>query len=259
MSDFYGSVQLWHPAGVKVTLPVPVTAEQAQEVNYELALKFVGDALSAGWMANAPGLEQGEEKGECGWVVRSQKDGNTGMADVIDMYLVEDKFPKVRVYLNTDPERHAFEKASGLQVAKLPLYVGAGKIERGASRQTDTLVRQVLPPFGIVWKANPKYNPEETDAKKKKPARLFVRYEGQAAPKAKQGDPDTCLGRWEHFLSAEPPLAELNARLPELSKLGEEDKRLVWDAIKVHAGKNRLAWSKERRQFEVTDNMADYL
>lgn len=189
-----GSVRLWHPsAAVQVTLPV--CGGSGPQFDYALALANVSAALAAGWLASAPGLEAGENRDDCGWVVRSQKDGRTGTAEVIDLYLPDDKFAKVRLYLNTPDEVAEFERVSGLTVAKLPLYIGANKIERGKSKQTDTLVCRVPKPFGFVWKDNPDHNPDEQDATKKKPKRLFVRWADGAPPAGSPQAAQACGSR----------------------------------------------------------------
>lgn len=55
-----GWVKLYHPTGVQVTLPVPVTelltGEQATGM-----LASVSAYISAGWLTELPGLEDGEK------------------------------------------------------------------------------------------------------------------------------------------------------------------------------------------------------
>ncbi len=57
-------------------------------------------------------------------------------------------------------------------------YVGNDKPQRGASTKTDRFIVKAPKPFGVVYKKNPKHNPD-TEEGKMKPARLFVRWESE--------------------------------------------------------------------------------
>lgn len=191
-----GWVKLYHPRGPLVTIPVT-----AGPLDYGAMLTNVSAMLDVGWLTVAPGLDPGEQKFDVGYVVRRIKDNNNDgtSSDVIDLYPADEglKWPEMHVYLDDQADIDAFEFASGLSVAALPEHIGKDRIERGASRRTDPLIVKAPRPFGVVWKANPKHDPNETDVKKKKPKKMFVRWENQrpataAAPP--QGGPNGSTG-----------------------------------------------------------------
>jgi hypothetical protein len=165
-----GSMKLFHPRGPQVTLPVLFDGD------YRVAFAAVGAALDAGFLAEAPGLEQGEEKEEIAWVLRAghEKDGET--TPVVVLYSANDglTWPILKVYLNKQADIEAFEHASKMKLDKLPEYVGNDRPQRGASQKTDTFIVKAAKPFGVVFKRNPRH--DDTDAGKMKPARLFVRW-----------------------------------------------------------------------------------
>jgi hypothetical protein len=144
-----GSVRLFHPRGPACYLPLTATA-----ADYRDMLNAVGAALDAGWLATAPGLEAGEHKEDVGFVVLRSKDNDDGTTTpIVDLYPADDqlKFSLLSVYLNRPADEAAFEHAAGVKLDALPPYVGAGKLERGASKQTDRFIVKVLRPFGVVW------------------------------------------------------------------------------------------------------------
>ena len=175
-----GWVKLYHPKGPLVTIPVNTAMET---LDYDAMLANVTAMLDAGWLVQAPGLEEGEHKDEVGYVVKSYV-GEDG-TPAIDVYPAHEAahYSLMRVYLNTPEQQQAFEYAAKVKLDSLPEYVGVGRLERGKSPQTDKLFHKLAKPIGIVWKDNPKYNPDETDATKKKPKRLFVRWADEK-PKA---------------------------------------------------------------------------
>ncbi len=157
-----GWVELYHPAGVKVKLALPDTVVVVDTWGWMLA--SVTNAISAGWLTTAPGLEEGEEKQEIGYVVHKVKNNDDGTdTDVVDLYANNDgmKFSVLTVYLNSDEEATAFETASGLKLNDIPVYVGSDKIERGKSRQGDKFIIKAPRPFFVASKANPKWNADE--------------------------------------------------------------------------------------------------
>lgn len=176
-----GWVKLYHPKGPLVTLPV--VGEMEPIDTYQTMLANVSAMLDAGFLVQAPGLEEGEHKDEVGYLVKSYV-GEDG-TPAIDVYPASEAahYSLMRVYLNTLEQQQAFEYACKVKLKDLPEYVGVGRLERGKSPQTDKLFTKLPKPVGIVWKDNPKYNPDETDATKKKPKRLFVRWADQM-PKA---------------------------------------------------------------------------
>lgn len=185
-----GWTKAYHPSGLQVTLPVP-----AEPLDYASMFTNVSRALESGWLLAAPGLEAGEHKEDIGWVVRREKanDDNTE-TPIVDLYAANEQmtFKILSVYLNKDEDVTAFEKASGMGLNQIPLFVGTAAPERGANRQTDRFIVKTPRPFGVVMKDNPKYNPDEPDAKKRKPKRLFVRWASHSTTSGSQdtGVPD---------------------------------------------------------------------
>ncbi len=173
-----GWTKLYHPCGAQVTLPVPVSDPAA-------GLTAVSAYLSAGWLVNAPGLEDGERVDDIGFVVKRVKANDDGSeTPVIDLYPPRANFRILGVYLNTPDDVKAFESTCGVKLASLPLYEGDNAIERGKGPKTDKYVVSLPRPVKAVFKANPKW---EGDEDKKHPKRLFVRW-GNSAP-AGNGQP----------------------------------------------------------------------
>ena len=133
---------------------------------------FIANEARTGLLPTEPGLEAGEKTETIKYVVRAQK--RSGEAVVLHLYF--DKHSFLKLYIDGDEQRQAFKDASGLDFDNLPVWIGGNAPERGASAATDRFITALDAPLQIVWKANPDYNPDETDATRKKPARLFVRY-----------------------------------------------------------------------------------
>ncbi len=187
-SNTTGWVKLYHPAGAQVTFPVDlnvlVTPDQATTM-----LQSVTNLLNAGFSVFQPGLEDGEQMDQIGFVVRKEKEGEGGeITPVIDLYPANGNFRLLHIYLNTPADVQAFEKATGVKLEKLPIYEGTNAIERGQSAKVDRFVVKLSSPVKVVWKLNPRYDPDETDIKKKKPRRLFVRWADAPAAPAEGSD-----------------------------------------------------------------------
>lgn len=175
-----GWVRLYHPAGVQVTLPVVIdqliTTEAAK-----LMLLNVSNLLGAGWLVNAPGLEDGEKIEDIKHVVKRVKANDDGTeTPVMDLYPDRANFRILGVYLNDEAALRAFEKVTQIKLADLPLYEGDNSIERGKGPKTDKYVTTLPRATKVIFKANPKWEGEDD---KKHPKRLFVRW-GEVAPSA---------------------------------------------------------------------------
>ena len=161
-----GWVKLFHKKGVLVTFPLrgDINTFDAQ----------VNGLFDQGWLAVAPGLEEGEEKEEVGWVLRGayEKDGQT--TPFVLLYATNEAmtWSFLKVYLNKPADVAAFEYAAKMKLGDLPDYIGDNKPQRGAAAKTDAFIKKARP-FGVVFKKNPKH--DDTEAGKMKPARLFVR------------------------------------------------------------------------------------
>ena len=238
-----GYVKLWY-AGTQVSVPLP-----ERPVDYRAMLANLDAALAAGFAATLAGLEQGENLDALGWVVRTlhrSRDG--GYVSALDLYLPEDKFSKVRLYLNSTDQIQEFERLSGLTLEKIPVYEGTNKVERFKS--ADSKVIKVPRPMSFVWKANPHYNPDETDPKKKKPARVFVRWEGQqkqaenGAQQPENGATDQALlNRWREFTQSDPPLDVFNSFCErEFPEVPQHLRDRVSSGIRAHAKAAGWVW-----------------
>ena len=259
-----GDVWLYHPRGPKVRLPVHAGYQEPLGFVYDAheALAAVDQYLDAGWLIDAPGLEAGERKEEIGYVVRRSKENQDGTeTPIVDLYDADDgrKFKLLSVYLNTDDDRAAFERASGLRLNDIPLYMGTAAPERGASRQSDKFITKTRP-FGVVWGKNPKYDDEKAKAATQAnpytvPMKKFVRWAdqpaGTAAPAGGRQQPDdrnldAALTWWTDFLAPAPPLDALNGRLPDLADVPAGP---VKDRIKnqIAAYAKRCGWEFDRQ------------
>jgi hypothetical protein len=174
-SEFMPSVQLYHASGALCTLPL-------SGADYAEMARSVDAAIAAGFSAAAPGLDAGEQLEQIGYMLRREKvNSDNTETPVIDLYSANEavKFKVFSIYLNRPEDVAAFEKACGIPLANLRVFPGTAAPERGANKQSDAFITNAPKPFGVVLKANPKYNPDETDAAKKKPKRLFVRWAEQ--------------------------------------------------------------------------------
>lgn len=155
---------------------LPLASDWAKEIL--AASQSIEAAKVAGWLTSDPAKE-GFEKVSVGWVVlRYKQNDDESETPVVDLYSEDDRLKHAvgSVYLNTPKDRESFFAVSGIDLQRCKVYVGSGKLERGKSRQTDDLFAKSQKPFAVVFRANPKYDPAETDATKKKPKRLFVRW-----------------------------------------------------------------------------------
>jgi hypothetical protein len=175
-------VKLYHPRGVDVRLPIHTAGVPVPPATWKAVLASVDAAIDAGFLATAPGLEPGETRETIGAVVQRLHDNRDGgaLTPVIDLYAAGDpatnRYKLLSVYLNTEADQEAFERASGLRLDKLPVYEGSGHIERGKDRRLDQKVVAAPKPFAVAWRPNPKHDPAEKDQAKMKPKRLFARW-----------------------------------------------------------------------------------
>ncbi len=177
LSPMCSWAKLYHPKGVLVTIPFPVDPIACMDA--------VAAALDAGWLVTAPGLEEGEENEMVGWVLQGSLTHDGRETAFVLLYSVNDayKWSFLKVYLNTEADVKAFEYASKMRLDKVTPYVGNDKPQRGASPKTDRFIFPVPRPFGVVFKKNPKHDPN-TEEGKMKPARLFVRWADQKTTQA---------------------------------------------------------------------------
>ena len=188
MIENFALVNLYHPTGAKVSIPVcpdnPLSIDQAMNL-----VASVDALLHVGFTVNLPSLMDGEQFEQIGFAARREKvnDDNTA-TPVIDVYPVNGNFRVVGLYLNSPDDVKAFETASGLRLDAMPLYDG-NPIERGKNPRMDRYVVPLKSPAKLVWKLNPKW---EGDEDKRHAKRQFVRWDGlrpQASTSAPEVDP----------------------------------------------------------------------
>jgi hypothetical protein len=186
-----GWTKAYHPSGLLVTLPVRVSP-----TDYRAMFAAVGAIAEAGFLAQAPGLEEGEEKETVGWCLKGEheRDGETTPFVLLYANNEQLKHSFLKVYLNRPEDVAAFEFAARLKLKDLPEYDGHDKPERGKSAKTDKYIVAPPRPFGVVFKANPKYDEAKKEAAVKAgevypvPKRVFVRWADQR-PEGKPAEP----------------------------------------------------------------------
>lgn len=188
-SQWSGSFDAYHKSGLRVKLPI------LPGYDYAAAFAAVTSAIDAGWLAQAPGLDAGEEKESVGWVLLGNKEKDGETTPYVVLYAANEQltWSFLTKYLNTKDDITDFEYASGLVLEKLPDYVGNDKPQRGASGKTDRFIIKAPKPFGVVFKHNPKHREappgEDNRSNIEKTKRLFVRWENQrpkSEPKPEQ-------------------------------------------------------------------------
>lgn len=180
------------PNGAKVSFTFPIRNEFEA---YKQAVEITNKLLADGFMLTEPGLEEGEKKEQVGYFVRRNKDNNDGTTTpIIDCYPANDKtiFKFISVYLNTQEDVDAFEKASGWTLKNCTSWDTDTAPQRDNKRAPFL---KPVSPFSAVYKANPYY--EEGN---KKPKHLFVRWEGSRPAVSPQPTANVA--------ASEPPKAE---------------------------------------------------
>lgn len=275
-----GWMKLFHPSGVLVSLPVEGQGADPNQYDYAGAFAAVGRALAAGFTVNAPGLEAGEQKEECLYVARREKENkDKSITPIIDLYSSHEavQYKVMSVYLNDEDDVEAFQFATGVKLNALAVFPGNAAVKRGESAKTDRFIVKAPKPFGIVIQDNPKYSEADAEAcaaKKetyKVPKRLFVRW-ADKMPEAKpverpaqQPDPNSreangasdkpknldngnsvqkpLVDEWTGFLSKNPTVEALNERLGKLSDIKHEyTRRVAWTAVCKYAENAERCW-----------------
>lgn len=226
-----GSVKLYHPSGATVTLAVPQFASGSKEVDYKLPLAWVQGYLDAGFLVNPPGLEAGEQKAEALYVVRREVADRDGeVTPVVDLYAAEDgqnRYKMLKVYLNTDDDVAAFERASGLALSAMTRYDGTGDIDRQSNnRNLLKLVYRAPRPFQVIFKPNPKYDADAAKAAKPGeymvPKKKFVRWgEARPVPPKKDERPrdfSSDVAEWKKWFAEDHSLPEITDKVLEATK-----------------------------------------
>lgn len=266
-----GWVKLHHASGVLVTVPVSLKATELSD--YKAMFANVGKMIEAGFRVNAPGLEAGEERKEVGYVVRSIKsDSRSGPADVLFLYATDPAWtrPFLAMYLNDDSDRNWFEKASGMQLSKIPEYIGTGRLERGkGSPQAQALIVPAPRPFGVVYGPNPKWDAAKAAASTPAAPYMvaknkFIRWEGCERPgkgthnsgsaPATRAVTDQMIqdewAWWRKMFSINPPVDVFNRNARERWEMVPEIMQIeLKRAINTHAKSCGWQWDNENGEF----------
>jgi hypothetical protein len=192
-SPITGWTRLYHPAGVQVTIPIPMDAPLSADAAQH-TLTSVSNLLDAGWLTDAPGLEDGEQKQEVVSVSRREsKDGTP----IVAFYLAHPKTVKkfLHQYLNKPEDIQAFEAATGLKLESIPLWMGERDIDRD-HREAGKYIIPLSRPIHIIWETNPKWQAWSAEGGKATGAiephkRILVRYDGIAPAQAPTSKPVT--------------------------------------------------------------------
>ena len=148
----FALTRLYHPQGPQVSIPIDVATGISPEGATNLLIS-VSNLLTAGWMVNAPGLEDGELLEEVSAISR-----RTGADDtpIIDFYSSNTRLAKkfMHVYLNGPEDITAFENATGIPVPSVITYDGKTAIER-TDRNAAKYILQLARPIKLVWKLSP--------------------------------------------------------------------------------------------------------
>lgn len=153
-NDTTGWVKLFHPNGPQVTLPVPMLTRLSAEQAVDM-LASVSAYLSAGFLVSAPGLEDGEQKQEV--VSVSRREGKDSVP-IVAFYLAHPKVLKkfLHAYLNNPEDIQAFEAATGMRLADIPLWEG----ERDIDKDNKNAARYIIPlarPISLVYEVGEKW------------------------------------------------------------------------------------------------------
>lgn len=182
-----GWVKLFTPTGAQVTLAVPMDGSVLPFETAAAALKSIENLLEAGWLVEAPGLEEGEQKQEVVSVSRREsKDG----VPIVAFYLAHPKTVKkfLHKYLDTEKDVRDFEAATGLRLDSIPCWPGERDIDKD-HREASKYIVPLPRPVKIVWAINPKWKKWSEEGGKATGAiephkRILVRYDVAGVPAA---------------------------------------------------------------------------
>lgn len=251
-------IKLFHSNGIEIR--IPIACNQTETVfsvaDFEDLKQSVENAVTAGFLVDRPGIEEGEHIDEIGYVVRCDVDGNNGPATRLDLYVNNDqmKFRTVSKYLNTEEDTREAEAALGLRISSMPNYVGQGYIERGKNRQTDSLVVKLPRTVKIAYKNNPRYDPNEADASKKKPKRLFSRWVGHGATQSASGQGQQPTGNQQGSGNNRAQVID-KVQFDELTSLFNRAGITDLSSFLTHMGITRLGELPASQYMRVSDQL----
>lgn len=120
MSDFTSSTVLYHPTGARCTLTLPTDDPKA-------AFDMVHAYIEAGFLVNAPVPIEGAKTLDVDYVVRCQYEYEGKTKERLYFYDLSSKYHNsaMTVYPDDDEKVKAFEQASGLTIANMPIFKGS--------------------------------------------------------------------------------------------------------------------------------------
>lgn len=261
-----GWMKMYHPSGALVTLPVfGQWKEKAKGWDYAAAFSAVSDAIGCGFTVNAPGLEEGTQQEQVGYVLRMEKT-NQDRTDtaVIHLYSANpaESYKFLTKYLNTDQDIEDFERAAGIGLAKLPIFPGTAAPQRGKDKQADKMITKVNP-FPVIYEANPAYDPKAAEAATqanpyKVPKRSFVRWGNLPVGEPAKVNTEPAdvvdqyeLKHWIEFLNASPTgkqlTAECHDRLPKIND--KYTKRAAWSEVTKYIEYAGIEYDANKKTF----------
>jgi hypothetical protein len=121
MSDFTSSSStvMYHPSGARCTLSLPSDAQAA--------FNAVSEYLEVGFLVNAPVPIEGAKTLDVDYVVRCQYEYEGKTKERLYFYDLSSKYHNsaMTVYPDDDEKVKAFEQASGLTIASMPIFKGS--------------------------------------------------------------------------------------------------------------------------------------
>lgn len=178
-----GWIKLFHPdvPGAPCSLPLPAMMADGAAVDAGAAFEAVRSYLRAGFLTGDPSLQPGQVRERISQIVRRVKiNDDDSETPLIDLYaenakLIHKKFSR---YLNTTDEVREFEAATGITLAKTPLYNSKTAPSR-EDREFAKFAVTLPAPVEIILAPNPYY-----EEGKMKPQHVWVSFAGapQSAP-----------------------------------------------------------------------------
>ncbi len=183
----YALTRLYHPSGAQVSIPLNMNDGDPFDVRARQLFVDVDTLLSAGFLVNAPGLEQGEMIEEAVSVSRRE---HTDGTPIIAFYVAHPKMVNklLHTYLNRPEDIAAFEAVAGMKLASIPLYEGETYIKKDSPKASRFIVP--LPrPIKVVYELTDKWKRWDAEGRNgNEPQKhQLIRYDGYTAPaKAEQ-------------------------------------------------------------------------
>jgi len=247
-----GWIKLYHPTGAQVTLPVPmlsrITTEQALDV-----LGSVSEYINAGFLVNAPGLEDGELIEEVNAVARREAKDET---PIIDFYSSNTKLLKkfMHVYMNAEQDVAAFEEATDIKISSLTVYDGTLAVARDDGKARKYLIS--LPrPIKLVWKLSPKWEEWKAAGGEgiEPHKRMLVRYE-TGLPHVKQESSSLRFAKQITSTS----LAITRSYLDGSHVNGDINEQTAYDAFKKDCGKEPVSKAALKTWTQTNKHLVEF-